>query len=511
MLGWLLTAPLAVLSWLCSPVPLTVIVLLCAWIYRTATKNFDFWKSRGVPGPAPCFPWGNETGPPLSKPLYEVETWLYREHGGKKYCGFFEMHRPVLFVGDPDLIRSITIKDFEYFTDHSDQGIAEDLKGALIALKGAKWKESRAVLTPAFSSSKLKGMHQLVLDNTQNLTKYVMEDMNKKGEVDIRDMFARYTMDNIASCAFGVKSNSFDDSKSRFATEASNLFQISFLGVVRFMAETVFPKPLLKWLPGPQQKAIDFFTDVVNKTIDYRDKHPTSSRDFLQLMMDTKDKDGNRILTSKSIMAQAVLFFIGGFDTTASLLTFAAYSLATHPEIQERVQEETDEVLSKHGALTYDAVHEMPYLDQVLAETLRLYPPFSRTERVATKDYTLPGTDIRLPTGTAVQMSPFAIQRDPDHYPDPLRFDPDRFLPEEKERRHPCVYLPFGSGPRVCIATRFALFEAKVALVALLKQATLKPTSTTPPPPAPLDKKSFILSPEGQKLPLLVVPRSKTG
>ncbi|XP_037094220.1 probable cytochrome P450 6a14 [Pollicipes pollicipes] len=122
----------------------------------------------------------------------------------------------------------------------------------------------------------------------------------------------------------------------------------------------------------------------------------------------------------------------------------------------------------------------MTYLDRVLSETLRLYSPATRLERECTKDYTLPGTNVHLPKGTLVQIPVLVLHRDPDHYPDPLRFDPDRFLPEEREKRHPCAYLPFGQGPRNCIAMRFALFEAKVALAALLQKATLLSTEKSP-------------------------------
>ena len=509
MLGWLLTVPLEVVRWLFTPLPLAVITVLFLWIYYTITKNFDFWKSRGVPGPAPRFPWGHSYGPPFWAPISEFEDWLYSQQGGKKFCGYFEMHRPVLFVGDPDLIRAITIKDFEFFTDRRDQGVGEDLKDAVSILNGAEWKETRSVMSPAFSTSKLKAMHQLTLDNAQNLTQYVMEDMKKNGEVEIKDMLGRFTMDNIASCAFGVTCNSFTDPNSKFATEAAKLFELNVLSLLRFVAEMYFPKEIMNRMPDPLQRTIDFFSGVVNKTIDHREKNPGSARDFLQLLMETKDKDGKRILTNKSIVAQSVLFFFAGYDTTATLLTFVAYCLATNPEIQERVQEEVDEAVANHGGLTYDAVQDMPYLDRVMSETLRLYPPATRLERESTKDYTLAGTNVHVPARTLVQISALAIHRDPDHYPDPLQFDPDRFLPEERERRHPCAYIPFGSGPRNCLAMRFALFEAKVALAALMREMTLKPTPKTPSPPMPLDKRSLLLSPAGGKLILMAVSRGR--
>ena len=510
MFGWLLAVPLVVGRWLFSPVPLTVLALLLAWLYYKMTKDFDFWRSRGVPGPEPRFPWGNETGPPFWMPMTEFENWLYYKHGGKKFCGFFELHRPVLFVGDPDLIRAIAIKDFEYFTDRRDQGADDIMKEALSILRGAEWKETRSVMSPTFSASKLKAMHQLTLDNALNLTKYVMENMEKDGEVEMKDMFGRFTMDNIASCAFGVNCNSFTDPNSQFATTAAKLFNLNLPAFVRFIAGSILPEKVMRVLPDPAAKTTGFFVDVVGKTMAHREKHPSSTRDFLQLLVDTKDKDGKRILSDSSIVAQSVLFFIAGYDTTATLLTFSAYCLALDHQIQQRVQQEVDEAIARHGGLTYDAVMDMPYLDRVMAEAVRMYPVATRLERLSTKDYTLPGTNVNVPAGTVVQMSVFALHRDPEYFPDPLKFDPDRFLPEEKEKRHPCAYIPFGVGPRNCIAMRFALFEAKVALASMMSTMTLKPTPKTPPHPMPLNKMAFLLAPEGGKMPLIAVRRNKS-
>ncbi|XP_037077826.1 cytochrome P450 6B1-like [Pollicipes pollicipes] len=218
---------------------------------------------------------------------------------------------------------------------------------------------------------------------------------------------------------------------------------------------------------------------------------------FLQLLLDTKDKDGRHILRDSSINSQSVLFLIVGYDTTASLLAFAAYCLATPPDVQNDAHREIDDVLQRHdGQLTYDAVAEMTYLDRVLSETLRLYPPVIRMEQQCSRDYTLPDTNVHIPRGTIIQMSIMNIHRDHAYHPDPLLLDPDRFLPEAKETRHPCACMPFGSGPRNCTGMRFALFEAKVALIAVLRENRLEPSKRTPPPPMPLDEDKFLLTPK---------------
>ncbi|KAF0294711.1 putative cytochrome P450 6a13 [Amphibalanus amphitrite] len=508
MIGTLLGVLSAVLKWVFTPLPLAVLACTMATIYYLMTKDYRFWKARGVPGPTPTFPYGNEFGPPLVD-FIGFEEWIYNTQGGKKFCGYIEMARPVLYVGDLDLIRAITIKDFESFTDRRDLAISEDFMEMLQVLNGKEWKDTRSVMSPTFSSSKLRAMHQLCLDNASNLNDYVKAEMKRTGgEIDIKDCFGRFTMDNIASCAFGVNCNSFKDPNTEFAKNAAVLFEApTGFAAVRLTLLVLLGNIVQKILPDPLKSVNQFFARVVNRTINER-QTGDRRKDFLQLLLDTKDKDGKRILTDSSIIAQSVLFFIVGYDTTAKLLTFAAYCLATNPEVQDGILSEIDEVLERHkGQLTYEALGEMHQLDRAISETLRLYPPAARIERLSSKEYTLPGTNVTIPKGTVVQMPIFTLHRDPDHYPDPMRFDPDRFLPEEKEKRHPCAYIPFGSGPRNCIAMRFALFEAKVALAAMLRETRLEPGPNTPKPPMPLDKRAFLLTPEGNKAFLRAVPR----
>ena len=331
--------------------------------------------------------------------------------------------------------------------------------------------------------------------------------MERADEIELKDCFGRFTMDNIASCAFGVNCNSFKDPNTEFARNAAMFFQApKGYAAVRLTLIVALGNLALKYLPDPYEPVNQFFSRVVNRTLEQR-RSDGPHKDFLQLLLDTKDKDGNRVLSSSSILAQSVSFLVVGYDTTALLLVYAAYCLATNPDVQETVHAEMEEVLERHGGqLTYEAISEMPLLDRVISETLRLYPAGAQFERLSTKEYTLPGTNLTLPRGTIVHIPIFPIHRDPDHYPDPLKFDPDRFLPEEKEKRHPCAYMPFGSGPRNCIAMRFALFEAKVALVTVLRRFRLEPGPRTPPPPLSLASESFLLAPKDQTY-LRAVPR----
>ncbi|GIY51311.1 cytochrome P450 3A8 [Caerostris extrusa] len=181
----------------------------------------------------------------------------------------------------------------------------------------------------------------------------------------------------------------------------------------------------------------------------------------------------NRNLSLDELVGQCVIFFLAGYDTTASTLSYASYSLALNPEVQTKIVEEMRQVLSKtKGELTYEALQEMKYLDNVISETLRLYPPATehknvmcaRLERSADADCKLGNTGITITKGMLITIPNYAIHRDPTLFPNPEKFDPDRFTTEERAKRDQYAYLPFGAGPRNCVGMRFALMEVKVCL-----------------------------------------------
>ncbi|GFS49408.1 cytochrome P450 3A8 [Nephila pilipes] len=188
-------------------------------------------------------------------------------------------------------------------------------------------------------------------------------------------------------------------------------------------------------------------------------------------------------LSLDELVGQCVIFFLAGYDTTASTLSFASYLLALNPGIQNTLYEELREVLQRHkGELTYEALQDMKYLDNVISETLRIYPPSPRLERLTEADFKLGDTGITLPKGMIVSIPNYALQHDPKLFPDPEKFDPDRFTAEERAKRDPYAYLPFGAGPRNCVGMRFALMQIKICLACTVTQFEMLRCSETKVP-----------------------------
>ena len=233
-----------------------------------------------------------------------------------------------------------------------------------------------------------------------------------------------------------------------------------------------------------------FFSQVIMSTIKHREESGEKRDDFLQLMLEARNgqlaaddlgdlstfekearlkdvpmKQDKVILTDDIILAQSILFIMAGFDGTLSLLQFAMYELAVCPNVQEKLAHEIRKARNKLGGkFTYDSINELEYLDKVVNDPTRHDPTAPRLERLAVTDYKIPGSELIIPKETVVIFPTYAIHRDEEYYPDPEVFDPERFSSEEKLKRHPMAFQPFGHGPRNCIGKRMIFYLDSIYL-----------------------------------------------
>ncbi|GFS14489.1 cytochrome P450 3A41-like [Elysia marginata] len=185
-----------------------------------------------------------------------------------------------------------------------------------------------------------------------------------------------------------------------------------------------------------------------------------------------------RLLTHEEVMAQLLTILFAGFDMTTSALQFCLYHLAVHPEIQNKVYKEIQELVHSEEP-THEEITKLVYMDQVINESMRLLPAVGIIGRTAreTRSY----GDITIPAGSSVYMSINRIHKDPKNFPDPEKFDPNRFSDEEKAKRDPLAFAPFGWGPRSCIGSRLVAQELKIALVYILRKVSFEVNEKTVP------------------------------
>jgi cytochrome P450 len=227
---------------------------------------------------------------------------------------------------------------------------------------------------------------------------------------------------------------------------------------------------LLPGSRGPRLRAaITRLDDSIQRMIDERRATGLSRDDFLTRLLRARDEDDGARMTDRQVRDEAVTLFVAGHETTATALTWAFYLLSRNPDAWSKLVAEA----SALGATPdYRDPSRLSYAVRVFKETMRLYPPVYLLGRKAREATTVGGCDV--PKGTIVFVSPYAVQRRPDVYADPERFDPERFAPAQEAGRPRSAYLPFGAGPRVCIGNHFALMEGPIILAALARRLSFE-------------------------------------
>lgn len=478
-------------------------------LYYLFLKHLNVFKRHGIPHATPM-PFIGNMGSSLLR-LQSVADFVkmtYNMNAEAKYVGMYDMTNPLVMIRDLELLKLITLKHFDMFMDHRmfvDENQDKLFSKNLFALRGERWRQIRAVLTPAFTSSKMRAMYKLMSECGADFGNYLMEMPPDRRTMELKNMFTRYTNDVIATCAFGVSVDSMRNPNNKFyvyGKEATNFNAIMFLKFFIFRS-----LPWLARILGLQffrKKVVDFFRDIILTTIKTRDEMGIVRPDMLQLMMENRNKEGKPELSIDDMVSQAFSFFFGGFDSTSTLMCFAAHEIAVNPGVQETLRSEIDRVLEEtNGQATYEAVNGMEYLDAVINETLRMYPVIAAIDRVCTKDSfelppTLPGAKpFTVKKGQGLWIPIYAFQHDPKYFDEPAKFDPERFLGERKKDNLNCgAYLPFGVGPRMCIGNRFALLETKALLFHLLARCELNICEKTPIP-LKLAKDGFNMKPQG--------------
>ncbi|XP_005229040.2 cytochrome P450 3A29-like [Falco peregrinus] len=495
-------------TWLFLIIFLSLLVLYGIWPFQT-------FKKLGIPGPRPLPFLGTFLA--YRHGVLNFDQLCFEKYG--KIWGIFDGRQPVLAVLDPVLIKNILVKEcYTIFTNRRNFGLNGILESALFNAEDETWKRIRTVLSPTFTSGKLKEMFPIINHYGEKLVKNIEKKVANDEFVAMKDIFGAYSMDVVASTSFSVNIDSMSNPNDPFVTNIKKFLKFSFLDP-KFIFLVLFPFviPVLErmnvsLLPS---EITNFFSSVFLKMKKEREKGGSTDRvDFLQLMVDSQSSHDSsksaetnlyKSLSDEEILAQALIFVFAGYETSSSTLSYISYNLATHPDVQQRLQEEIDANLPNKAAPMYNTIMQMEYLDMVVNESLRLFPPVGRIERVCKKTVEL--NSVTIPKGMVVLIPVYVLHRDPGYWPEPEEFRPERFSKESKVSIDPYTFLPFGAGPRNCIGMRFALLMVKVAVVVLLQNFSFRTCKDTPIPLV-LDTKG-IMQPK-KPIILKMVPRAHT-
>ncbi|XP_017882560.1 cytochrome P450 6k1 [Ceratina calcarata] len=492
--------------------PLDVIIVFTSLLvaaYMYVTRKFNYWKKRGVFEITPT-PFLGNFGDNFLLRISSAEfvKSLYDQTKGLPYAGFYIFDKPYLLVRDPELVKNVLVKDFNVFSNrYATPDAKHDRLGYsnVFMMKNPAWKFLRGKLSPFFTSGKLKKMFDLMLVIVDDLEKH-LESLHLEGNgkiLEFKDLAANVTTDMIGSTAFGLRVNSLADPNNAFRAAGRKIFDYNLSRAFNFITIFFFPHWVDYIHPTVFGKeTTDFLRRTFWDVINHRSQTGDKRNDLIDMLIELKEKhkgediDGFKF-EGDDLLAQAAVFYSAGFETSSTTTAFTLYELALNPEIQKTLRKEIHEALEKtEGKITYEMVTTLPYLDMVVSETLRKYPPLGFLDRVAGADYKVPNSDLVIEKGTPIYISMVGMHYDPEYFPEPEKYDPLRFSDEAKKSRPPFTYFPFGEGPHICIGMRLGLIQTKLAVIQFLKDHEFSVCEKTPIPMV-LDPKGLTTTSKG--------------
>ncbi|XP_011685277.1 PREDICTED: cytochrome P450 9e2-like [Wasmannia auropunctata] len=486
---------------------LSLIALVICYLFLT--KNYKYWQKRGISCPDGVVPGFGHFWPIITQKtnISEFCRELYNANRNHSLVGFYNCMTPTLMVRDPELVKTVLATSFTNFHENGFK-IDPDLDPLLASnpffVYGDTWVTARKRLTYAFSSARLKFLLESVQQVCTTFDNYLDRKLKKTGkiELELKNLFSRFTAQVVSGAGFGVDGFCFDDDKEKesFYTMGKSFLEPTVWNNLVFTITFFFPmlSKILRarFLP---KKADNFFRNLVADVMEQRRKETTPRNDFLQLMANLERTEGDTF-DLDVLASHALSFFVDGYETSSIVLNFIGFNLATHPKVQEKLRKEVMSVLNKHdGVIAYEALKEMTYMDQVINESQRIIPALGFLNKLCTKDTELKGSDglvCRVERGTPIIIPVSGLHADPQLWENPEKFDPDRFGPDRKNSIEKFSFLPFGEGPRMCVGMRMGLLQIKACLATFLRKYSLELSPKTKLP-LKLTASSFLPAVEG--------------
>ncbi|XP_075979970.1 cytochrome P450 6a9-like [Anticarsia gemmatalis] len=471
-----------------------VLIILCIVliIVKYKTTNYDYWKKRNIlqiDDLLWTFLFNKRSMSEICKDIYDKYE--------ATHIGTSMGSTPALILKDVEDIQAVLAGDFQSFYSRGIQINPNDILADNLLFMGdyRKWKLIRQKLSPVFTSSKLKNMFYLIEKSARDFIELIEDNRHLRKQPF--SVLYTYTTASIGAAIFGIDTQTKNTMESPFLDMAWKAVKPSFKTNIQVFLSNAFPSLVNIFNFKVFGEHEDFFVGIVKKVLESR-RHDTKRRhDFIEMCLELQKHGIMQDFTTgyelnptdEVVAAQAFALFIAGADTTANALHFTLLELSNNPKILTKLHKEIDGIFGTfREELSYNDVEKLQYLDMVVSESLRKYPPIGFLQRLCTKDTVLP-SKVNVEKDTAVVIPVFAIHRDEKYYPQADVFDPERFSPRNVQSLPKFTYLSFGEGNRVCIGTRFARLQLKAALAWLLRRFTLAEQNYTPT----FEKSSFAL------------------
>ncbi|XP_071560726.1 uncharacterized protein [Temnothorax nylanderi] len=431
----------------------------------------------------------------------QEKLWDLQRSASKNYYPIFSFWcGPIAFISvyHPDDIEKILSST----TQNLEKGYMYSflnpwLGTGLLTSEGSKWRKRRKILTPAFHFTILKQFVDVFIEEGNRMTKF-LKDSNSSNINDLANFISQHTLNAICETAMGTFLQNMDEFQQRYRQAIHEMGNILTYRIMRpwYHPDVIFALTSMGRKHAKNLKILHRFTEKI--IAERRQYHENTGGRYLKFLQDTDmietdDEEmigmkkkrlamldlliaaaRNNEINDSDIREEVDTFMFEGHDTVAMGLTYAILVLAEHKDVQERVRSEVRTVMHENkGKLTITALNNLQYLERCLKESLRLYPSVPLISRVLSEDIKM--QSYLVPSGAVMQIHIYDTHRDPNFWPNPDVFDPDRFLPERIQNRHPYSYLPFSAGSRNCIGQRFAMLELKAIIASLIYNFYLEP------------------------------------
>ena len=407
-------------------------------------------------------------GPPLLGQLLafrrdplEFLTGIAREYPSD-VVRFRPGPRDSYLVKHPDLVKDVLVTRQHDFSKSRGLEWAKLFLGeGLLTSEGEFHTRQRRLAQPAFHRQRIGAY----ADDMVRLTVLARDRWSPGQVLDVDGEMMRLTLAVVSSTLFGTD-----------VARAADHVREDLAAIIELFPRFSLPLfGLIQKLPLPSNarfnRAVARLDALVYGIIAERQREPADRGDLLSMLLLARDEEGGGRMTERQLRDEVITLLLAGHETTSNALTWTWYLLSQHPDVEARWREELGHVLGDRPATAEDLA-ALRYTEMVLAESMRLFPPAWGMGRRALRDLTLGGFPIRK--GSVLALSPYVVHRDPRFWPDPLRFDPERFTPEAKAARPRYAYFPFGGGARSCIGEPFAWMEGILLLATIGQRFRLR-------------------------------------
>jgi cytochrome P450 len=383
---------------------------------------------------------------------------LFQRYGDiVRWRGFFDIY----FVNHPDYVRRVLSQSY----DHYSKGVidyrvlAQMMGNGLVSNDGPHWVKQRKLMQPMFAHRVINNFDVPI----NALTEELLTDWDRRisaGPILVDQEMGRLAFRIVGATLFGSDIDGY-------AEEVAQILDLVNLQTQDIRALlTLYP-----WLPTPYnikwRKAKKRLDEIVYAMIAARRDEGEQKNDILDRLLAARDTDTDQGMSEEQMRDEVVTLMLAGHETSSTALAWTLYLLAKSPNIQDRLSAELNDELKGEQATSKD-LNAVPYLKQVVQESMRIYPPVWAIAR-RSQEMELFG-EYEVPAGSYVAVVPYVLHRHPDFWPDPERFDPDRFEPNPNESRHSYAYLPFAAGPRACIGLGMAMLEIQLVLAQIIQR-----------------------------------------